>query len=190
MKNRGTVSVPGSGGLAGVLDAERNLLALLLTSREDYQQAYPVVTSVPFNVPAHRTIKEAFDGAGDQFATVEDLKSRIMDRVAPDAAAASALVEIIIKVDEFRKQDRPAEIVIKDSFARLIKEYLELQNRQLRAKLASQLPEDELVDLQVKISELRKLQDSFLPNANSLDELNELVVKIDAITGGVAAFAK
>lgn len=190
MKNRGTVSVPGSGGLAGVLDAERNLLALLLTSREDYQQAYPVVTSVPFNVPAHRTIKEAFDGAGDQFATVEDLKSRIMDRVAPDAAAASALVEIIIKVDEFRKQDRPAEIVIKDSFARLIKEYLELQNRQLRAKLASQLPEDELVDLQVKISELRKLQGSFLPNANSLDELNELVVKIDAITGGVAAFAK
>lgn len=190
MKNKGTVSVPGSGQLAGVLDAERNLLALLLTSREDYQQAFPVVISVPFNVPAHRTIKDAFEGAGDNFATVEDLKTRIMDRVAPDAPAASALVEIIIKVDEFRKQDRPAEIVIKDSFARLIKEYLDLQNRQLRAKLASQLPEDELVDLQVKISELRKLQDSFLPNANSLDDLNELVVKIDAITGGVAAFAK
>ncbi len=89
MRNRGTVATPGSGGLAGVLEAERNLLALLLTNREDYTQAYPVVMSVAFNVPAHKTLKDAFEGAGDQFATIQDLTDRIMDRAAPDKSSGS-----------------------------------------------------------------------------------------------------
>ncbi len=187
MRNRGTVATPGSGGLAGVLEAERNLLALLLTNREDYQQAFPVVMSVSFNVPAHKTLKDAFEGAGDNFATIQDLTDRIMDRAAPDKAAAAALIDVIFKVEEFRKQQRPSEVVIKDSFARLIKERLELANRQMRAQLASPLPEGELIELQGKISTLRKLQDSDLPTADSLDVLNELAQRIDEVCGSPAS---
>jgi DNA primase len=183
MRNRGTVGTPGSGGLAGVLEAERNLLALLLTNREDYTQAFPVVMNVSFNVPAHKTLKEAFEGVGNQFATVQDLTDRVMDRAAPDKAAAAALIDVILKVEEFRKQQRPSDVVIKDSFARLIKERLELANRQMRAQLASPLPEDELIQLQGKISTLRKLQDSDLPTADSLEVLNDLALRIDEICG-------
>lgn len=186
MRNRGTVATPGSGGLAGVLEAERNLLALLLTNREDYQQAYPVVMSVSFNVPAHKTLKDAFEGAGDNFATIQDLTDRIMDRAAPDKAAAAALIDVILKVEEFRKQQRPSDVVIKDSFARLIKERLELANRQMRTQLASPLPEGELIELQGKISTLRKLQDSDLPTADSLDVLNELAQRIDEVCSSPA----
>ncbi len=189
MRNRGTVGTPGSGGLAGVLEAERNLLALLLTSREDYTLAFPVVVSLTFNVPAHKVLKEAFEGVGDQFATVQDLSDRVMDRAAPDKAAAAALIDVILKVEEFRKQDRPADIVIKDSFARLIKERFELANRQMRTQLASPLPEDELVVLQGKISSLRKLQDSDLVTAESMDDLNELALRIDEIFGDPASIA-
>lgn len=181
MRNRGTVGSPGSGGLAGVLDAERNLLALLLTSREDYSQAYPVVMNIDFNVPAHRFLKDAFEGVGDQFATVQDLTDRVMDRAAPDKAASAALVDVILKVEEFRKQQRPSDVVIKDSFARLIKERMELASRQMRATLASTLPEDDLIELQGKISMLTRLQLSELPSASSLDELRELTSKINEI---------
>jgi hypothetical protein len=189
MRNRGTVGTPGSGGLAGVLEAERNLLALLLTNREDYTQAFPVVMDLTFNVPAHKVLKEAFQGVGDQFATVQDLTDRVMDRAAPDKAAAAALIDVILKVEEFRKQQRPSDVVIKDSFARLIKERLELANRQMRAQLASPLPESELIQLQGKISRLRKLQDSDLPTANSLADLNELALRIDEIFGDNAGVA-
>ncbi len=189
MRNRGTVGTPGSGGLAGVLEAERNLLALLLTNREDYTQAFPVVMELTFNVPAHKALKEAFQGVGDQFATVQDLTDRVMDRAAPDKAAAAALIDVILKVEEFRKQQRPSDVVIKDSFARLIKERLELANRQMRAQLASPLPEDELIQLQGKISRLRKLQDSDLPTASSLADLNELALRIDEIFGDSAGVA-
>lgn len=189
MRNRGTVGTPGSGGLAGVLEAERNLLALLLTNREDYTQAFPVVMDLTFNVPAHKVLKEAFQGVGDQFATVQDLTDRVMDRAAPDKAAAAALIDVILKVEEFRKQQRPSDVVIKDSFARLIKERLELANRQMRAQLASPLPESELIQLQGKISRLRKLQDSDLPTANSLADLNELALRIDEIFGENAGVA-
>jgi len=188
IKNRGTVSIPGSGGLAGVLEAERNLFALLLSSREDYAQAFPVVADFSFNVPAHQVLKDAFVGVGDQFATIAELTDRIMDRAAPNQAAAAALVDIILKVEEFRKQQRPAEVVIKDSFARLVKERLELANRQMRAQLADpSLPENELIDLQVKISDLRKLQESDLPTACTLEDLNDLTIKIDRITDSAVA---
>jgi len=181
MRSRGAVGSPGSGGLAGVMDAERNLLALLLTSREDYTQAFPVVMNIDFNVPAHRFLKDAFEGVGDRFATVQDLTDRVMDRAAPDKAASAALVDVILKVEEFRKQQRPSDVVIKDSFARLIKERMELASRQMRATLASTLPEDDLIELQGKISMLTRLQLSELPSASSLDELNELTSKINEI---------
>ena len=165
------------------------MLALLLTNREDYTLAFPVVMDLSFNVPAHNTIKDSFVGVGDQFATVADLTDRVMDRAAPDKAAAAALIDVILKVEEFRKQQRPSEVVIKDSLARLIKERLELANRQMRAQLASPLPEDELIQLQGKISLLRKLQDSDLLTADSLDGLNELALKIDEICGAPASVA-
>lgn len=183
MRNRGTVSTPGSGGLAGVLEAERNLLALLLSSREDYDLAYPVVEGISFHVPAHQVLKDAFVGVGDQFPTIADLTERVMDRAAPDPAAAAALVDIILKVEEFRKQQRPSDVVIKDSFARLIKERMELANRQMRGQLATQLPEDVLIELQKKIRALRGLQESALQNAGTLHDLFDLANRVDETVG-------
>lgn len=182
-RNRGTVTTPGSGGLAGVLDAERNLLALLLTSRDDYQQSAPVVFDLRFNVPAHEFLKQGFESLGDDFNSMQDLSDRMMNLAAPDKAAAAALIEIILKVEEFRKQGRPAEVVIKDSFGRLMKEKMELSIRQMRAEMVSSSSESEQIELTGRILALRRLQESDLMAAESLDEIYDLKRKLDEITG-------
>jgi hypothetical protein len=56
----------------------------------------------------------------------------------------------------------------------------------MRTQLASPLPEGELIELQGKISTLRKLQDSDLPTADSLDVLNELAQRIDEVCSSPA----
>ncbi|HEY9786969.1 MAG TPA: toprim domain-containing protein, partial [Candidatus Obscuribacterales bacterium] len=181
--SRAPINIPGSGGLAGVVQAERNLLALMLTSREDHEQARPVVMDEDFLVPAHKRIKEALEGIGTNFQTVADLEHKLMDRLAPDKEASSTFIEIILKVEEIRKQNKPCEVVIKDSRARLIKERLELANRQLRALLNSPLDERELIDLQGRILALRRLEERDLPSAESLEDLDELKRKIVELSG-------
>lgn len=179
--SRSPLNVPGSGGLAGVIEAERNLLALMLTTKDDHDIAFKVVMQEEFLVPAHRRIKESFEGVAGNFTTIADLEQKMMDRVAPDKEAASALIEVVLKVEEIRKQNKPCEVVIKDSRARLLKERLELANRQLRALLNSSADEEELKALQGRILALRRLEERELPSASSLDELDELKAKIEEL---------
>ncbi|MBC7998616.1 MAG: hypothetical protein IAF58_11765, partial [Leptolyngbya sp.] len=95
----------------------------------------------------------------------------------------AALIEIILKVEEFRKQGRPAEVVIKDSFGRLMKEKMELSIRQMRAQMVSSASESEQIELTGRILALRRLQESDLLAAETLDEIYDLKQKIDEIIG-------
>ena len=65
----------GSGSLkSGHLEAERQLLAFYLTSREDNERVSTALADEHFIDPVNERIKEALDGIGSQFNTVDDLQ--------------------------------------------------------------------------------------------------------------------
>ncbi len=167
---------------AGYIEAERQILALYLTSREDYAQAHEIFADEVLISPEHKRIKEAIHGIGTQFNTMDDLQCRLMDRLESDTQAKQALVEVILKVEELRKQKSSVETVLWDSRIRLLKERLDQETSGVRSLLASAKSETEQEELQSKIKQLT-VHKVTLANASSLNELGELKRKIDEITG-------
>lgn len=168
--------------IAGYVDAERQLLALYLTSREDWELATRYLLEGWMLTKTHRRIKESLDGIGSQFSTVEDLRCHLMDRLGPDKDASSALVEIILKVEDMRKQNVPAAVVLKEAMATILRERLNQEQTKARNMLATAADESEQQALQSKILELARMATMALPSANSIERLEELKRKIDHLT--------
>lgn len=169
------------GPLSGSMEAERQLLALYLTSREDYDIAYAALAEERFLSPSHQEIKNAVYGVGTTFSTIEDLQYQLMDRLAPDPTATKSLVEVILKCEEFRKQKVPVQVVLKESRARLIKERLSLLITGARGQLSIEEDESRATQLQGRIKELSTLDSMVLPKIETLEELEDLKRKLDAI---------
>ncbi|HNN63879.1 MAG TPA: hypothetical protein PKH78_12590, partial [Candidatus Obscuribacter sp.] len=169
------------GPLSGSVEAERALLALFLTSKEDYDVVYTALADERLLSPMHQEIKNAVYGVGSTFSTMEDLQYQLMDRLAPDPQASKALIEVILKVEEFRKQKVPVQVVLKESRARLLKERLTLLISRTRGQLASDVDESVATLLQGRIKELSTLDSTVLPKIETVEELEELKRKLDAI---------
>ncbi len=170
-----------SAPVSGSLDAERHLLALYLTSREDYQVVFDRLLDETLLNPAHQHIKEGLEGIGPNFHTMEDLQNSLMDRMAPFPDSARALVEIVLKAEEFRKQKPPVQVVLKESRARILKERLSLLITRMYGLLATSADVSDQTTLQSRIMELTQLETMVLPKVDSLEQIEELKRKIDAI---------
>lgn len=168
---------------SGHLEAERQLLALYLTSRDDYKRVSSALTDETFIEPVHQRIKEALDGIGSQFNTAEDLQYRLMDRLAPDGEAKRVMVDLILMVDEIRKQKAPVDVMLNEARARILKERLIQLKGRLRAHMSLAAGELEQNALGSKINQLLQLETFVLPSAKNEDELNEVRRKIQAILG-------
>lgn len=166
----------------GYTAAEQQLLALYLTSREDYARTGAVLSNDQLITPAHQRIKEAIDGIGSQFNTVEDLQYKLMDRLGPDKEASSALVEVILRVEELRKQNAPIDTLLVDLRTRLLKERLDREVLKMRALLNSDSEVNQRA-LQGKIGQLKVLQSSSV-SIKTVEEVELLKHKIEAITVG------
>ena len=188
-KVKGTISVPGSGSLAGVLDAERNLLAQLLIGREAYDRVLPIVLGQEFNIPSHKTIKLAIEGVGEVFASAADLRDRLMDRLVSDKEASTALVDIILKSEELHKTEKTADILIFESCAYLLRERLKLANSQMRTRLNSPISDDEKLYWQDKVNKLLWLQMQDLKTVSTLEDINVLAQRINEITMGSEGYS-
>lgn len=164
----------------GFFEAEQRLLALYLTSREDQEQVSAVLADERLISPAHQRIKEAIEGVGSQFSTVEDLQYKLMDRLAPDKEASSALVEIILKVEDIRRQNAPIMNLLVDLRGRLLQERLTQSLQLMQTKMRATRDDSELTTLQSRIIQLRSLS---LVSATTLDEIDELKYKIEQATG-------
>lgn len=167
---------------AGYVDAERQLLALYLTSREDWELATRYLSDDRMLSKNHQRIKESLEGIGSQFSTVEDLRFLLMDRLGPEKEPSAALVEVILKVEDMRKQNVPAAVVLKEAKATIIKERLSQEQIVARRNLATAVEESEQQALQSKILELRRLETMALPSADSIERLDDLKRRIDALT--------
>jgi len=174
------IGIHRSAPVSGALDAERNLLGLYLTSREDYQVVFERLAGETLLNIAHRKIKEGLEGIGTTFHTMEDLQNRLMDRMAPHPDAARALVEIILKAEDFRKQKPPVQVVLKESWARILKERLALLTADAYTLLARADQVSDQTALQSRMMELTQLE-SMLKKVDSLEDIEELKRKIDTM---------
>lgn len=168
---------------SGYLLAEQQVLALYLLSRDDYDRAYNAFAEWTLISNDHQRIKEAIEGIGSQFNTVEDLQYKLQDRLGPEKDLSAALIEIILKVEEMRKQDAPIEKLLLEFKARLLKEKLTRTLASVRFLLASAQNESEQELLQSRISQLNQFERVSLVSAGTLEELDELKRKIETVTG-------
>jgi DNA primase len=164
---------------AGYLEAERQLLALFLMSKEDHRVALAALADESMIYPAHQRIKEAVEGVG-QFTSAEDFQHRLMDRLGPDPEASAALVDVILKLDEAQKQNLPREVILKDNRARILQEMLIQGKNKLRA-LLQQASDEEQAELQSKIRNLQQLELQALRGAETDDQIAEIRRKIASL---------
>jgi DNA primase len=165
---------------SGYVEAERQLLALFLMSKEDHQAASDSLGDEKFIDPAHRRIREAIEGVG-QFTSAEDFQYRLMDRLGPDPQASAALVDIILKLEEQEKQNLPREVILKDNKARILQEKLNQGKNKLRAGLLLADSDEEQAELQSKIMSLQLLEVQALRGAQTDDQMTEIRRQIDSL---------
>ncbi len=176
--SKSSLTASRNGLQSGYIDAERQLLALYLTSRDDYERVQAALLDETLLSPEHQTIKDAIDGIGSHFNNVEDLREKLSDRLAPDGDAVQAFVDVMIKVEIMRKQNSPIEVILREFRLKLLAERLKRALAGARAEFAS-VSENDQQALQSKIIQLKKLQDEILSNANTPEEIDALKRKID-----------
>jgi DNA primase len=171
----------------GYIDAERRLLALYLTSREDHSRVYEAMLDEQLVVPVHQNIKTAIEGIGTQFGTIEDLAHRLRDRLAVDADATKTLFEIIWKVDEIRKQNAPVEVILKEVRARILQERVNQELTRLRLLQGTSGTDEEQGEILFKMDRLKRLELQ-LRGLKSEEELVDVKRKIEeALLGSSGA---
>jgi DNA primase len=164
---------------AGYIEAERNLLAFFLMSKDDHQTVQNALIGDRLVDPVHQRIKEAIEGVG-KFTTVDDFQYRLMDRLATDEEASAVLVDVILKVDEITRQNMPREVILKEARARILQEILNDGQNKLRALLPNAASDEAQMQLQSKIIQLKQLE-TILRNAQSEDQLADLGRRIDSL---------
>ena len=168
--------------MSGYVNAEQHLLALFLTSRDDYERVVRHLEDEDFISTPHKRIKDAINGVGSNFNTIEDLQSQLMDRLTPDSEALSAFVEVILKVDMLRKQNLPIEKIIQEFRVVLLKERITRALFTLRSSLATSETDLDLSSVQSKMIQLNSIEKLALTNPElSLEEIAILKRKIDDV---------
>lgn len=165
---------------SGSHEAESQILALYLVSAEEYELVKEKLAGENLLEPVHQRIKEAAEGIG-KFGTASEFLHRLQERLTTDEEAKRVLVDIILKSEEIQVQKMPTEIILKDYRARILQERLSQHLTKLRLMMNSPVPEEEQVNLSSKISHLIKLQDAFLKNARTEEEMDELRRRLDAL---------
>jgi DNA primase len=165
---------------AGHVEAERQLLALYLSSSDDHADVREKLAEDRFIEPAHQRIKEAMEGIG-KFNSAKDFQERLQDRLCADAEASKVLVDVILKVDEVQRQNSPRAVILKEARARILCEKLNQEKVKLRALLPQASTEDEQMVLQSRIMRLKQLETQALPTAQTEEQLDAIRQQIDSL---------
>lgn len=184
--NGGPVRRPKGIAQSRLMQAERQLLAHYLVSRDDYDRVVTAMADYALITPEHQRIKQAIEGIGTQFQTMEDLQHRLMDRLSAEADVCQPLIEIILKVEEIRRQNLPVDVVIKDYKATLLAERLETVLSKARQSVGMSNDDTREAELGGRIAELNHLKRVELVSAQTPDDLDALKRKIEAIESAVS----
>ncbi len=164
-----------------LVTAERQLLAFYLNTRDDYERVSAAMADWVLMTPEHQRIKLAIEGIGSQFNTMDDLQYQLMDRLAAEEDLNYPLTEIILKVEEIRKQNLPVGVVVKDCQAAILVERVTGLINELR-QIVGKCNDDEQGTLVLgRIKELNLLNKVELVSAQTLEDLDGLKRKIETI---------
>lgn len=164
----------------GYIEAERQLLAMYLVSKQDFERVRETLQDDRFIDAVHQRIKEEIEGIG-KFVSGQDFQLQLMDRLGADAEASRCLVDIIYKAEEIQRQNLPQEVILKDARARILKERLNLEKQRLRVLTQQATSEEAAMDLQSRILKLKHLEQQELPAAQTQTELEQVKLKVDAL---------
>lgn len=164
----------------GYIEAERQLLAMCLASKQSYDRFRETLQDDKFIDAVHQRIKEEIEGIG-KFVSGQDFQSQLMDRLAADSDASRCLVDIIYKVEEIQRQNLPEEVILKEARTRILQERLNVEKNRLRTLLPRASSDDEQLELQSRIMKLMQLEKSELPAAQTHSDLEQLKLKVDAL---------
>lgn len=178
--NRAPLKRHAGPALDGTTQAERLLLAAFLMSREDHALASKALQDDSFISPVHQTVKDAVYGIGSTFNNIDDLQHKLQDRLGPDKEASAALIDIVLRAEEMRKQNPPMNVIIFDARARLLKERVSQLIKGLSATVSSGSEESDTIEVQSKIVELTKLE-RVLPTVSDMSELDDLRRRINEL---------
>lgn len=171
----------GAGLKSGHFEAERQLLALYLTSRDDHERVSAALTDESLIKPVHQRIKSALDGIGAKFNTVEDLQYKLMDRLGPDAEASKVMVDLVLEAERIRRQKASVDAVLRDYLGTILKERLLSEQKRLLNIWNKTTDDHEAKLIGGKIKQLQGIQDKALPGVKTEGEINELRRQVDEI---------
>lgn len=166
----------------GQAEAERQLLAFVLTSRDDYSMAMPIIEGEYFSDKQRLSIRDALLGIGTSFGSCEDLEYQLRNRLAQDAEASRELVEIIWKVEEMREQNLQARVVLSEVRCKLLRERLYREQESVRRQLNESSDDEQFNFLMSKISQLKHLEDRIKKLADDDSELDNVKKEVDRLT--------
>jgi hypothetical protein len=129
----------------------------------------------------HQRIKEAIEGIGSNFNTIDDLEAQLLDRLSPDREAMAAFVEVLLKVDVLRKQNLPIEKIILEFRVVLLKERITRALSTLRSSLTASDMDVDMRTVQSKIIELNSYREALNNPELSLEEIASLRRKMGDI---------
>jgi DNA primase len=163
---------------SGHVLSERKLLALWLSSKDDYERVSTSLLDEDFLDPVHQRLKFAIEGVGTTFSTIEDLQYRLQERLSADPEAMSTLAELFWMADELRKQNSPVEWIITDFRTRILRQRITLVLQSMRKLPAND--EEASVEVSRKINELLRLELELRGVKNEV-ELNEVKRKAEPL---------
>lgn len=165
----------------GLTNAERQLLALYLVSRDDLEIVANSLADWQLLTPEHQEIKVALEGIGTQFNTMDDLQYQLMDRLAGLDELRGPLTEIILIVEQIRKQNLPVRVVISDYKSRILLSLAKNCLSRLTQMLGMSNDSAMATQIMTRIKELNQLIKVELVSAKTDQELDELKRRIEQI---------
>lgn len=165
----------------GLTNAERQLLALYLVSRDDLEIVSSSLADWQLLTPEHQEIKVALEGIGTQFNTMDDLQYQLMDRLAGLEELRGPLTEIILIVEQIRKQNLPVRVVISDYKSRILLSLAKNCLSRLTQMLGMSNDSAMATQIMTRIKELNQLIKVELVSAKTDEELDGLKRRIEQI---------
>ncbi len=165
----------------GLVEAERWLIAAFLSDKTDYDLAFQALAQEELITSTHSRIIKAIYELGDNFNDVEQLGNKLLNYFAAEPPVSAALVDILLKAEEIKKQKIPVSVLLLQSRVKLVKGRIAALTKKLRDQLTVVDKSDKNNLFQSKISELSRLERITLPTMNTMNEIDAIKQKIAEI---------
>ncbi len=166
----------------GLIEAERGLLASFLSDKEDYDLAFQALAQEELITTAHSRIIKAIYELNGSFNDVGQLSNKLLNYFASEPPISLALVDILLKAEEIKKQKISVPVLLLQSRVKLMRERIAALTKNLRDQLSLPDKSDKNNLFQSKISELNRLERITLPTVTTMNEVDALKLKIAEIS--------